>query len=821
MKPHALLLAAILSCLSAQADTNRAETLLREGSPADALEALQQDSSTEAHYWRGRILIALGRLQEAAVALHHVPAEHELYPYAAKGLLYCAWKSNSVDFAVIATPMVTSSNQEIATLATAALAEHWLRQPRSQDNSALEHLRQRAEKQPELRPLLRLLEIDNLRLRGEFDKAIEQCKLMENDRTIPQLMRQRARLSLSSVYYAKEAAEKTQAKPEQPSQATELPLLNLSTAEADSQPATGYDDGKGEETLLHFISSHPDSPLLEEAFRRLDKKGAFRTSEYAGSKLREWMSEPLKSRRASLALLIQQHLQTPEKSYETPLDVTCANAAAATCPNEPATRTILLEQTRWFLEREQTHEALLYLGMIQGDDVYKRFYENQLHSPYSASTARSYLSCAREAPEGLRPAALANALISALNSGDEATQEAVLNMPDISEEQHYSLLLARVAYWLDKNPTKAQADIEILRTLPAPSPELQADLIMDQAYLQLAENPTAARDLLHNSNIEQQLTQLSDERQLRYFAIQEKAIRQLAGEEAADQADKEAIAMVQQAAKKVKSPRVLSVLALHLASLQSSQELHVEALRTLNTLLRKYPKSDFADRIRYMAARESEFIGTHESLLRAAQLYETCAERSEELATKASIHRAAVLLRLGQLEKSEHILVRVLRRKETMRTEERALAYAVLANNKALLGTPEGRAEAINIVGQNLREPDLPKWWRYRVLLHHATLCARNEQHEDALRDYEELLAMKPASDEAPSPADWHILYSAGSGAVMQLLYLQRYEEAANKADQIAAWNKEKANLAKRQQFSNWAQYIRQTNFVNNDALPF
>ena len=68
MKPHALLLAALLSGLTAQADTNRAEKLLREGRPADALEALQQDDSTEAHYWRGRILIALGRLQEAVVA---------------------------------------------------------------------------------------------------------------------------------------------------------------------------------------------------------------------------------------------------------------------------------------------------------------------------------------------------------------------------------------------------------------------------------------------------------------------------------------------------------------------------------------------------------------------------------------------------------------------------------------------------------------------------------------------------------------------------------------------------------------------------------
>lgn len=818
MKPHSLLLLSFLVSAPVVADTRQADSLLREGRAADALDALHGDTSPEAAFWRGRALIALGRLQEAATALAQVPAEHALYPYAAKGLLYCAWKSNSVDFAVIATPMVTSSNQEIATLATAALAEYWLRQPRSQDNSALERLRKLAEQQPELQPLLRLLEIDNLRLRGEFDQAIEQCKSMESDRSLPQIMRQRARLALSSVYYAKEAATET-AGQEAPSG---NPLANISfMGDDEAQQNTSFDDGKGEETLLHFISSHPESPLLEEAFRRLQERDAFRTSEYANGKLREWIAEPLKSRRASLALLIQQHLLNPEGAHETPLDVTCANTAAATCPNEPATRTLLLEQTRWFLERGQTHEALLYLGMIQGNDAYKQFYENQLHNKHSLSTARNYLDCAREASESLRPVALTNALICALNAGDEATQEAVLNMPGLSDEQHYALLLARVTYWLDKAPAKAQADIDLLKSQPAPNSGLQADLEMDEAYLQIERNPAAAQELLRKSSIGEHLTELSDARQLRYFALQEEALRRIAGTEDGKDIPKESIEMIQQAASKVRSPRVLSVLTLHLASLQSTRGDHVQALHTLNTLLRKYPKSDFSEQARYLAARESEFIGTQESLERAAQLYATCAEHSDELAIKATIHHAAVLLRLGKHEDSEHILVRLLRETPEMRAEDKALANAVMANNKALLGTVDGRAEAISIVGQTLADDELPIWWRYRVLLHHATLCSRDGRFDEALHDYEEVLGMKPATGEAPAKADWHILYSAGSGAVMQLLYLQRYSEAANMADKIADWNKDKADPAKHKQFSNWAQYIRQTNFVNQDVLPF
>ncbi len=819
MKPISHLLLALLAGTTALADTQQAEKMLREGRAADALDALQGDDTPEAAFWRGRALIKLNRLQEASEALQQVPTAHTLYPYAAKGLLYCAWKSNRVDFAVVATPMVTSDNKEIATLATAALAEHWLRQPNSQDNSALERLRQLAKEQPKLQSLLRLLEIDNLRNSGEFDKAIVRCKAMEADRSLPLLMRQRARLSLSAVYYAKEAAEsKETASP--PSAEEEESPAALSVN--DDQIVSTYDDGKGEETLLHFISSHPESPLLEEAFRRLHENGAFRTSEYAGLKLKEWMAEPLKSRRASLALLIQQHLQTPEGALEFQPDVSYANNAAATCPNEPATRTILLEQTRWFLERGQTHEALLYLGMIQGDDVIKQFYENQLHSPDAESTGRNYLACAREASDTLRPAALTNALICALRSGDIATQEAVLNMPGITEKQHYELLLARIAYWLDKDEAKAQADIDTLRSLPAPDQQLQADLEMDHAYLHLQRDPATTRELLHKSTINEHLTELSDERQLRFFALQEEALKRISGTEGGINATQEAIDMIQQAASKVRSHKVVSILTLHLASLQSSQGSHVAALNTLKILLRKYPKSDFADRARYMAARESEFIATQDSLKRAAKLYSICASHSEELRVKAGIRHAAVLLRLGNYEESEHILVRLLRKESDMRAEDKVLAHAVLANNKALLGTAEGRSEAINIVSQSLEDTTLPNWWRSRALLHHATLCSRDGRYEEALRDYEEVLGMKPAMADSPTKADWHILYSAGSGAVMQLLYLKRYAEAADKADQIADWNSEKADSAKRKQFSDWAQYIRQTNFVNSvDGLPF
>ncbi len=815
MKPHFSLLLTLLAAQSTLADTATAGRLLREGKPADALHALHSDSSPEAAFWRGRALIDLGRLQEASKELQTVSPDHELYPYAAKALLYCAWKSNSVDFAVIVTPMATSSNKEIASLATAALAEFWLRQPRSQDNSALARLRSLAEEQPSLHPLLRLLEIDNLRQKGELDKAIELCKSIEADRELPLVMRQRARLALSEVYYAKEEASDDVE--EVPTGSSVLPLIGNTD---DEQAASTYDKGKGEETLLHFISSNPDSPLLEEAFRRLCVHKAFENSEYARTKLREWMMEPLKSHRAALALLIQQHLLNPEGAYEIPLDVTCANTAAATCPNEPATRTILLEQTRWYLERNKTHEALLYLGMIQGDDVFKQFYEAQLHDPSAESTAKAYMECARNAPDSLRDTALVNALISALKSGDSATQDALFSMPDLTPGQHYRLLLARAAYRLQEDPAKAKSDIAILLAEPAPNADLRADVEMDQAYLQLLENPVNAYEMLQRSEINNRLTTLSNERQLRFFALQEEALRRMA-DDSDDAVPASVMALIKGAAGKVRSPHVVAVLTLHLASLQSVQGQHEDALRTLNALSRKYPKGDFVPRALYMSARECEFIGSLDALNRAVQLYTSCAERSDELATKATTRRAAVLLRLGKHEETEHTITALLRNKPEMRAEDKAMAHAVLANSQALLGTPEGRLKAVEIASHAVNDAQLPRWWRFRALLHHGTLCARAGMNEEALKDYNAILDMEPAIGDAPAPAEWHILYSASSSAVLQLLQLKRYAEAADMCDRMAKWNKEYADPAKRKQFADWAQFIRQTNFVNNPSIPF
>ena len=238
----------------AQAHIAQAERLVRNEHYAEALDTIPaEDKSSEALYWKGQALLHLERLPEAALALSGVSKDSPLYPYAAKGTLYCAWKSPSLNFVEMVAPLTASPNEEIATLALAALAEHQLRHTRKGDTSTLDTLRKLSQSHPDLEPLVKLLDLEAMRRQGKYDQALQYGRQLEDDPAYPALMKQRVRLALSDVYYDKEASLK----------GTEL------------QEGDEDDEGRGEETLLQFISSNPDSPLLEEAFRRLDERQAF------------------------------------------------------------------------------------------------------------------------------------------------------------------------------------------------------------------------------------------------------------------------------------------------------------------------------------------------------------------------------------------------------------------------------------------------------------------------------------------------------------------------------------------------------------------
>lgn len=785
-----------------QASVQQAEQQLRRGDAAGALQSLVGETGPEADFWRGRALVDLKRMPEAARYLSAVPEEHELYPYAAKALLYCAWQSPDVDFATVVPPLATSRNPEIAETAAAALAEFWLQQPQSQDNTALELLRGMTDKHPEFIPVLHLLEVENLRQKGQYADAIQLCRKMEDDRSLPLNIRQRVRLTLAEVLYAQEeAAARSGA-----TAATTTEPTSTDTDEEEDLTTIGQVHGKGEETLLHFISTNPESPLLPDAFRRLTAHKAFSSSEFARAKLKEWMIDTEKPYRASMAMLIMQHLLNNDLSGKLPLDNSCANSALAMFPNEPPTQLILLEQTRMLLERGQTKEAELYLSQVTGNFPRKDFYRAWLSADSPSTAARLFLQSAEVASGELRPVAFANALLCAMRCGDTEMEQDIMQRTDLAPEIRAEVLAMRALFNMEKNPALARECLEQLRALQL-SPNSQIDVRLDTAWMSMSESPLTVAQELENMSTDG----LTHHQLLRYYALREEALRQSSPPDRRDETENLICERIARAADKAKNAHVRGVLNIHLANRLSLMGRHAEAYVRLTRLHNNEPLGEFAQKATFLSAREKEYIGTLSSLKEAADIYAACAEKYPEMKNRATIHRAQVLIRINRGEEAEQLLRHLLSKEEELPPIARALTYITLSNKYTLEGTPSALQQAMEASGKCIEVPGLPRLWQFTGLLHHGAICARANAYEAAITAYRKLLAMHPAPGRNPESAERLAFHRAATGAITALLELKRYEEAADMADELSRWDGAPGSL---ERYAKWADFIRQTHFI-------
>lgn len=799
MKP-AFILPLILLSSVAQADVARAERLVRSEHYAEALAAIPaEETSPEANYWKGQALLRLERLAEAAIAFNAVPQESALYPYAAKGILYCAWQCPALNFVEIVAPLTASSHSEIATLALAALAEHQLRHTRKGDISTLETLRELAANDAKLQPLVKLMNLESLRRQGKYEEALQYGRSLEEDQTLNTLTKQRVRLALSDVYYDKEAAL----------QGTELKEGDID------------DEGRGEETLLQFISANPNSPLLEEAFRRLDGRQAFTDSEYALEKLREWSKTPEQSRRATLALLALQRLRLLKEP--TTQDATYANTAHALFPHEPATRVILQERIRDLLTKEKKAEAKLYLDMLQGeDDARTRFFRATNLAESDKSTAKDeFMRCADIAPADIRHLALANAMICAYETGDEYTVQQILDLELLPSAKRL-LLITHAELILTKNPELARTELKEAQKL-IPTPTQMADIDMALAQIDLLSAPEESLKRLDNYPPETR-REWSDARILRLFALRMQASDKIAQKQNTSKEDALApsLSLMRDALSTDLKPAIRLAITATLAEKLSADGKHKEALSLLESLLADLPSGAEKARILLMAAKEASLLGSLPALKKAILLYETAADIDSPYTYRAKARMAAILSWINEGDKAKKILLNILRNKDNMASEDLAHTYTVMADIYAMDGTIEGQQEALLACEKIWNLAGISEQWKMRAHLQHATYCSRFRMHNEALADYLSILATRPASGADPHPEEWFILYSAGAGAVAEHLHLKNYENAAKLSEQIAAWPHpvgyprphSEAYGPQAKRFAEWAENIRRTHYL-------
>lgn len=815
-KAFFLLLLATGSLATASADSlSDAVAALRDGQPVRALTLLNETpDSVEQSYWRGRTLVELGRYREAVAALAEVPAHHELYAYAAKGMIYCAQHSEELEPRAVLLPITRQQVfPEIAHMACAALAEqHLLHQHHSaedKDQCTAEAARmmESAWPKPEDRsdPAFVILRSYLLAHQRNFTEAEELCRSVEANPSIPLDMKLRARLALAEVYY-----------------------LQADAAQEDTEREEAAD--KAEETLLQFIAANPNSSLIDEAFRRLHAREAFRKSEYAASRLREWAQDLQSAHRCCLAMYML--MVNPTKGNDSlTRSLTLANAALSHFPNECAVHSMQLCHANRLVTEGALQEALVYLQQVPADDAYRLFYEAQIRSNEPEAAMQNYLEASRIAPEGLYTPALVNALTCAMRTGNRQEEDAIMQSPHLEPRTKAALLLARATYYANTKPEQARNDLEEALALPIRT-MIKVQCMLDLAALELKTSPDLAAK--HLEELEQELKphnilspdsarhgtfphgylmrdSWTAEQLLRYLVLKEKSIRHQHAEQ-----PRRAAELVLEATRKIQSltkdPSISSALMLFEASLLAEMQQTQKALSKLRTLLQKEKTAQARSRAYLMMGRIYSAMETMDSLREAISYYEQSAKTDTWYADLATAFQAGILVRFGELDKAQKLLrERLQRNSDRMRPEVKAYLYSVLADSWALSSRVDAPDEAIRACATILADSELPVEWRNRLLLQHATLCARYDRHQEALASYIALLDADPVASDHPSLGDWYLLYYAGAGAISSYLEIKEYSKAAEVAERVGMWKTsfpEEFHMPSTR-FLEWAKLIR------------
>lgn len=786
------------------------------------LTAGAQDDAARTAYTRGHRLAEEGHYAQAAEELRKVPQGDELHPFAARALLYSAWHSGLAQlFVETAESLLDSPDGEVAKLAAASLAEYQLCVLEEADSPGMAALHKIAAKNATLQPTIAWLEAQQMLLRGQLDAAGAACRQIEANRDFPQEVRHRARLIMADVLYAREEQAKTADATGQSSKKPQAKPADAATADDDAPAANEPEnlqtlEGKGEETLLTFIAANPDSPLQGEAFRRLKAHRAFETSEYARARLNDWVSDPDRHpQRATLSLLVLQHLLNRDDMLDAPLDTTCADTAATAYPQEPATGVILLEQIRSLYLRGRLEEARRLLPALPPTlpsaraHTYAELWRAMLAEDNADEAWQKLLEETASTGGSLPRLVRYNAYIHTLEHHPNAQPDT--SVP--SQEKARMQLVAVQRTLCSPLFANLPRAVQELRSLLA-SPQVDAQTAF-RARLLLCEADAVrgqGEEALHQTQaLREMASTMPAELRLEYYRTLEHAYQ---AAKPRKQATEAIIAELRDALEKEEMPAELAdPLRLHLASLMTLSLQHRdEAMALLRRIIADHPRGDHEPQALMLLAECTAQGHSPSALREAINLHERAAAHADKAtAQHARIRRASYLVRLGDLQEAADDMRRLLK-EESPAPKEDALARLVLANALST-GDDAARAEARSCVQELVdgKLSELPRDWQFMVLLAHGMRCSRMGEPQPALEAFQSIIAMNPALHTRNSEdEEWIFLYRAATGAISLMLGNGEYTEALELADRVGGWNVSHVAPKWPRSFQKWAAEIRQ-----------
>ncbi len=761
--------------------------------------------------------LSLGDTSQALALLQRIPPSEPLFFYAAKLRIYIARQHGEAPLQALLEDLYSSTHLETKQMATLMLIEIAIRQAQLEALESYMSSIAEATLPKNFAELRDLYQIDLLRLRGDFQKALDYGRSLEakSGTELSAETRASIRLKLAEIYYTR--------------------------AEQENHSGRDRDRGRAEETLLSFISTYPESAYIADAFQMLYEHKSFEESNTALTRLKRWVEpeELMKTRRAALCLKMLFLLQDP---LDREPQFNYVNTALASFPEQEESKQLLIEAARRLLRAGQTEQAFQYINLIDPSSTYGLFFTAQLlaEKEQYRDAAELFQSVA-ETDTSLSTAAHVNAIICALRSDQYELADRLIRQTKSSESE-LAILSARCAHYIHRKPERARELAQQLLEKFPDSPQAvdaRLDLVQMELDGQLAQLEQAELALLKLSELEQE--HWSKNQCGRYYALKVLLARKLYDREQAalarlTTAEKRTrggrhphpIIVIKEALEQSDDADTTAFLTLYLGELLFEEKKYAEAIKLYTDYARSTTRSQTKALAYLLAARSSEKQGTLPALKKAIKLYYKSSAIESRYRIDALIGEAAIHVRIGEEELARELLSPTL--EEELPPVQRSLIHSILANAWAYdaMKKPELITTVLEYSASMLDSKELSLAWLNRARIHHAHLCARFGMLHDAI-DYSDLIIKSLQEKKTLSRAEWYQFFHASSAKITYLIELNRFRLASDAAEELGNWVREHPDTQESpllkdlaNSLREWVSSIRQQHYIlpNQTAEP-
>jgi len=529
--------------------------------------------------------------------------------------------------------------------------------------------------------------------------------------------------------------------------------------------------------LFDFISTHPDTPLLDKLFTRIALWIPTNNTEAApyNLKLLKWANRDNNklenNTNTDLQAFAHYYYALSLSNSKSPAILKKAlfefSLLRLRHPSHILAGSSLTETARIQLLLKRTDDAITTLKLIQSLKItispiakqqaallLAQLQVKQLHFKQAAK----YFLIARQGNQrAIHDAATINAGLAYLSEADEEGFKSLIK--SIKQNQLKASLTLEHALWLAKKkaPNARTALQEFIHAYPKHPRRTEALMALASHAISV---PPIDSELCQNSLEQLANTQFTEKEYEKISFIRYRLAIAHSDYLGAIAATENYLTTYP------KGAQAINFTLLKGQALYRNGE-HNKARQTLTSLAAAHPKHPLTPYALYYAALSARLEGTPQSQLESLALFQQVIDTKSAISPEATLQKAELLTKLNQPDQAIKLLTPIYHPAQTT-TIQRDIAIS-LASAHYALGTQNKNhyLKALSIYDALLTQPKLPLLWKHRILYRKALTYQATQQTQKALEAYYDVINIDKNS---PPITQWRWYYQSGFNAIAILI---------------------------------------------------